>query len=156
MKNMLARAGAALALLLVGAGCGASTATPEELSAAVVDALATGDFDGYLAATVMTADQGFAICPAAGAFTLDVAKFHKDFDSCRMKFDFTGATVTSVEYKLETSAPGTKGCGNTELVATSSHLDVKVGSGGRAYEFRIEDVVETLEGWRQTDDLNCP
>jgi hypothetical protein len=34
-------------------------------------------------------------------------------------------------------------------------IHVTVSAGGRSYTLKIDDSVETPDGWRQTDNLNC-
>lgn len=147
-----------MTLALLGAGCSSSstsTATPEDLARAVVGYLASNDFDAYLAETVMTVDQGFAICPDAEEFKVVVDAFRGDFDDCRKAFDFTGATVTTVSPDLETVNAGFAGCGNTASFQMADEIDVTVTGPAGTYSFQLADSIETLEGWRQTDQIKC-
>lgn len=147
--------GATLIALFGCAGCSVSTGTPEALADAIVGYLAADDFDGYMAETVMTGEEGLELCPKADAFEVDTGKFRDGFRDCLKEFDFTGAKVESVNYKIKTTPANNSSCGNAEPVNEASEIEVSVTADGGKYTFEIDDVVETLRGWRQTDDLRC-
>lgn len=141
--------------LLGATGCSATASTPDDLARAVVGYLASGDFDGYLADTVMTSTQAFDVCPATKEFSLDVSSFRQHFDTCREGFDFTDASVTTVSPKLETFAAGDKSCGNEAPVNGVKSIDVTVEGKAGTYDFQIDDSMETPDGWRQYRPLRC-
>jgi hypothetical protein len=146
---------AALVALLGAAGCGGSTSTPDDLARSVVGYLGSGDFDGYLASTVVSAPQGLEVCPAAKSFSVDVSKFRDQFTNCTKAFDFSSASVTTTSPSLQTTAAGDKTCGNTDPVNAADKIDVKVTGDGGSYDFIIGSSVETAAGWRQLEHLRC-
>lgn len=155
MKNFSLRMGAAIVATAALAGCGRSTATPEDLARTVVSYLAAGDFDGYLENTVMTPEQGFEVCPSAEKFELDVPDFRDEFEDCIKAFDFSTAEVTKVDPDLETFKASTKDCGNKEPLNTADKIEITVTGDRGTFKFRLRDVFETLDGWRQTNDMSC-
>lgn len=136
-------------------GCSGSTATPEDLARTVVAYLSANDFDGYLANTVMTTDQGFELCPAADKIQIDVPDFRDEFQDCLKAFDFSSASVVSVDAKLETFGVGFKECGNKEPLNTAERVEIKVANDKGTYSFKMRDIFETSAGWRQTEDMSC-
>lgn len=155
MNTFLARLSASLVTVACLAGCGPSTSTPEDIASAVVGFLADNDFEGYMAATVLTSDQFFDICPAGGSYKFDVDDFRDEFNDCREAFDFSAATITGVVSKLEPIAAHSHDCGNEEPVNYTERIEITVTNSGKAYTFRLNDVVETPDGWRQSDDMRC-
>lgn len=155
MKTTPSLAVAALLGLLGATGCGASTATPDDLAHAVVGFLAAGDFDGYLADTVVTTQQGLEVCPGAKSFSLNVSSFRDHFVSCGKAFAFADASVTTVSPSLEIVAAGDKSCGNAKAINTANSIKVTVTGAAGTYDFQIDDSVETAAGWRQLKHLRC-
>ena len=149
-------AGTLVALGVVGCD-GGSTSTPQDLAETTLDFLKRADFDGYFEETVITPEQVTDLCPRAGGeFRLESSRFREEFFDCIAKIDFQNVTVVRTEIdELEILNAADPECGGQGQIQLADNITVHLDTGQGEATVRLDDPIETNNGWRVSDELRC-